>query len=167
MTKLRYIALVSVMVLATTAETSRRVASASVSSARARQIQAVLAAGLCPSWCTYCAISGDKTISYPTQIYPNNDGYFDCSVGPCEWGNCGDTEEDMLTVLDVATAIVVSTEGSAQEIQGIITLHPTRVLLNEIRSAIQIKGCKGAIVVNIPIDAARFMQLLNLQSALH
>jgi len=132
-----------------------------VSGPTGRAERIIAAAQTCPSWCTFCHAMNNDMWSYPSE-FPNNDGYFGCSAGACEWGNCPETEEQM-TAEEFGTAIVIATEGSPAEISEILDQHPRRVVLNEQRSAIQIKGCRGEIIAHIPVDPSRLAGLLDIE----
>jgi hypothetical protein len=131
-------------------------------SGRAERIRA--ASNVCPSWCTFCHALNNDMWSYPDNIWPNNDGYFGCSPGACSWGDCPESEEQM-TAEEFGTALVIAIEGSAEEIAEILGQHPRRVQLNESRSAIQIKGCRGEVVAHIPIEQARLDGILQLENS--
>lgn len=119
--------------------------------ARAAAIKA--AANHCPAVCVFCFVTYMGACCF-------ENGYFQ-EMYSCGLPNCDPDPCDLvLTPQQRGEAIVLGADGSAAEIESILKRYHGEVFLNRERRSIQIRGCGGAIIANLPLKGEQ-LRVLN------
>ena len=83
----------------------------------------------------------------------------DCSpVSGCDQHplNCDPDEEDF----DLAAAWVLVTSDEAATLKGVVARSAGKVWVNEARRSLQVAGCAGGVIANIPLSNSTLAALL-------
>jgi len=107
--------------------------------------------------CGICEVCGVFKKKVDDQGFPNGFGWFYmvCSYGDCALYCIEPVEEEVATLepgdLEWAWTTVL-TEGMSG-VERVLQAFPTQASLEESRNSLQLRGCGGAIVANIPIES--------------
>ncbi len=102
--------------------------------------------------CDICGDDGHLTISNPEAlrsglVHNCYDQYNNCDF----WHPADCTVQEDVQEVDLAALWPTLTDGTTDEIRGILQRMPERVYLNVDRSSLQVLGCSGAVIANLPL----------------